>query len=93
MVNTSETCAATRLAQCRSLGISMNDVSQKFMRSPEAAPDLSEADFMARKEVIGQVSRWCHDNKTKPAMIYKNEWAPILYRYEVLRIFLASVYR
>jgi hypothetical protein len=83
MVNTSETCAATKLIQCRSYGISMNDISQKFTRSPHAAPDLSEDEFMARKAVLGQVSKWCDDNEGKPEMIYKNEWAPILYRYEV----------
>lgn len=83
MVNTSETCATTKLIQCRSLGISTNDVSPKFRRPPEAAPDLSKEDFLARKTILGQVSTWCSNNQGKSEMIYNNQWAPILYQYEV----------
>lgn len=83
MINTSGTCATTRLIQCRDFGISTNDVSRKFQRSPEDAPDLSRDDFMARRKVINQIGQWCDDMQGKKEMIYKNEWAPILYQYEV----------
>jgi len=85
MVNTSETCATTKLIQCRSFGISMNDVSGKFMKSPDASPDLSEEEFKARKIVMGQVDAWCIANEEKPEMIYQNRWAPILYKYEIVK--------
>lgn len=75
MVNTSSTCATTRLTQCRDFGVYMNDVTKKFLRDPEQAPDLSEADFMARKNVIEQVSEWSEGIGA--------EWPPILYLYEV----------
>jgi hypothetical protein len=65
------------------MGISMNDVSRKFERRPEDAPDLAKDEFMARKMVVNQVMKWCEDNQGKPELIYRNEWAPILYRYEV----------
>jgi hypothetical protein len=83
MINTSGTCATTRLIQCRDFGISMNDISGKFQQSPEDVPDLSEDDFLARKTVVRQVSKWSADNRGKPEVIYRNEWAPILYQYEV----------
>jgi hypothetical protein len=83
MINISDTCAATRLIQCRGMGISMNDISRKFERSPEAAPDLSKEEFMARKFVVAQVRKWCDDNQGMPQLIYENEWTPILYRFEV----------
>lgn len=82
MINTSETCAATRLIQCRDMGIMTNDVSRKFLKAPQEAPDLSEDDFLARKKIIDQVSRWCRD-ESKPT---ENEWTPILYRYEVIHV-------
>ena len=74
MVNTSETCAITRLIQCRYLGgrIFTND-TRKFQQHPENAPDLSTDEFLTRK-VLRQVSS---DKKGQ------GEWAPILYRYEV----------
>ncbi|KAJ7494363.1 hypothetical protein B0H11DRAFT_2004322 [Mycena galericulata] len=78
MVNTSGTCAATRLTQCRDFGVYMNDVSGKFNRDPELATDLSEQDFMARKNVIGQVGRWSAGKKPE-------EWVPILYLYELVK--------
>ena len=81
MINTSGTCAATRLVQCRSMGISINDISRKFQKPPEAATDLSRDDFLARKAILGQVSQWCDDNREKKEMV--NEWTPILYLYEV----------
>ncbi|KAJ7348866.1 hypothetical protein DFH08DRAFT_913925 [Mycena albidolilacea] len=77
MVNTSSTCATTRLTQCRDFGVYMNDVTKKFLRDPEQAPDLSEADFMARKNVIEQVSEWSEGIGA--------EWPPILYLYEIVK--------
>ncbi|KAJ7491026.1 hypothetical protein FB451DRAFT_1023002, partial [Mycena latifolia] len=74
MVNTSGTCATTRLTQCRDFGISMNDVTGKFYRDPGRATDLSLVDFMARKDVIEQVDKWAEETN--------KEWAPILYLYE-----------
>ncbi|KAJ7084855.1 hypothetical protein B0H15DRAFT_923535 [Mycena belliarum] len=74
MVNTSGTCATTKLTQCRSFGISMNDVGGKFARDPEHATDLGLDDFLARKDVIRQVEQWAETTRT--------EWAPILYLYE-----------
>lgn len=87
MINTSETCATTKLIQCRLYGISTNDVSQKFIRSPEDATDLTEDEFMARKAVLVKVRLWCCENMGNPDMILRNQWAPILYSYEVCLIF------
>jgi len=81
MVNTSSTCATTRLTQCRDFGVYMNDVTKKFLRDPEQAPDLSEADFMARKNIIGQVGRWSESQGNR----MDQEWPPILYLYEVVK--------
>ena len=83
MVNTSGTCATTRLIQCRYLGISTNDVSRKFQRSPEDAPDLSRDDFLARKKIINQVSRYCDDRARETKSKYDDQYVPILYLYEV----------
>ncbi|KAJ6630299.1 hypothetical protein B0H10DRAFT_2160282 [Mycena sp. CBHHK59/15] len=77
MVNTSGTCATTRLIQCRDLGVYANDVGRKFDRSPENATDLSAEDFMARKLVIEQVQEWSERTK--------QEYAPILYLYEIVK--------
>ncbi|KAF7353851.1 O-methylsterigmatocystin oxidoreductase [Mycena venus] len=73
--------AEAALALCRDFGVYMNDVTKKFHRDPEDAPDLSEADFMARKNVIEQVDRW---SEGQPEGIDK-EWPPILYLYEVVK--------
>ncbi|KAJ7290140.1 hypothetical protein C8J57DRAFT_1114099 [Mycena rebaudengoi] len=80
MVNTSGTCATTRLIQCRNLGVYMNDVTAKFERSPENATDLTLADFTARKKIIEEVGRWSAAGKSKV-----DEWAPILYLYEIVK--------
>jgi hypothetical protein len=64
MVNTSETCATTRLIQCRGFGVYMNDISRKFQQLPEAAPNLSRDGFMARK-VIDQAGQWCEGMQGK----------------------------
>jgi len=77
MVNTSGTCATTRLTQCRGFGVYMNDVSKKFHRDPELATDLGKEDFRARKDVIGQVARWAEGKS--------EEWVPILYLYEIVK--------
>ncbi|KAJ7119004.1 hypothetical protein C8R44DRAFT_841344 [Mycena epipterygia] len=77
MVNTSGTCATTRLKQCRDFGVYMNDVTNKFDRDPEFATDLSAEDFSARKNVIEQVADWSEGKK--------QEWAPILYLYEIVK--------
>ncbi|KAJ6457059.1 hypothetical protein C8R47DRAFT_1164628 [Mycena vitilis] len=81
MVNVSGTCATTRLTQCRGLGVYQNDVSGKFQRDPERATDLSEEDFMARKDVIEQVSDWAE----KQTQRLDKEWPPILYLYEIVK--------
>ena len=60
----------------------MNDISSKFARGAGNAPDMSPADFMARKSVVDQIADWCEANADKPEKVYKNEWAPILYQYE-----------
>lgn len=59
MVNTSETCATTRLIQFRYLGISINNVSRNFQQQwhPENVPDLSKGEFTAWKKVLHQVSK------------------------------------
>ena len=81
MINRSETCATRKLTQCTDFGVSMNEVTNKFAGA--GAPDLTPAEFRARKAIVQQVGRWsdAHANDSK-AMIYKNEWAPILYKYE-----------
>lgn len=85
MVNTSGTCATTRLIQCRDLGVYTNDVSRKFQRSPEDAPDLSRDDFLARKKIINQVSRYCADRARETKSEYEDQYVPILYLYELVK--------
>ena len=81
MINRSETCATRKLTQCTDFGVSMNEVTNKF--SGIGAPDLSPAEFRARKAIVGQVKRWVDMNANAPKqVVYKNEWAPILYKYE-----------
>ncbi|KAK7024048.1 O-methylsterigmatocystin oxidoreductase [Favolaschia claudopus] len=65
------------LSLCRDFGVYMNDVSKKFHRSPENSPDLSEADFLARKQVIEAVAEWAQGTGM--------EWPPILYLYGVVK--------
>jgi hypothetical protein len=50
------------------------------IQSPEDVPELSEDDFLARKTVVRQVSKWSADNRGMPEVIYRNEWAPNLYQ-------------
>ncbi|KIJ60149.1 hypothetical protein HYDPIDRAFT_161442 [Hydnomerulius pinastri MD-312] len=83
MINKSEACAATKLIQCRDFGVYMSDVSEKFQRSPQSTPDLTQEEFMARKKIIQQVEESAGRNRGKRGMV--DEWAPILYRYEVVK--------
>jgi hypothetical protein len=62
----------------------MNDVSRKFQQDPDDVPDLSKDEFLGRKKVMQQVGKWCQDMKGKGG---REEWTPILYRYEV-RLFV-----
>ena len=78
MVNRSETCATTKLAQCRFLGVNMNDITEKFQRGPEHSSDLTEDEWRARKTVIDQVGRLT-ETQDLP-------WLPILSKYEVRRV-------
>ena len=82
-VNLSGTCATTKLIQCRGMGISTCEVSRKFEQDPDTIVDLQKPDFIARKKVVDAVNRRCDENEGKPEVIYRNEWAPILYDYEV----------
>ena len=80
MINRSESSATRRLLQCTGFGLSMNDISAKFSSPPTQTPDLSYVDFMARKTVIDQVTRWRnsgHLDRSRP------QWTPVLYLYEV----------
>ena len=81
-VNTSEICATRKLLQCRDLGTSMNDISRKLQA--DSIRDLPDDHFKERKRAASTVLRWvdAHVNK-KPQLIYKNDWTPILYNFEV----------
>ncbi|KDQ09192.1 hypothetical protein BOTBODRAFT_37277 [Botryobasidium botryosum FD-172 SS1] len=86
MVNLSGRCATTKLAQCKNLGISTCEVSRKFDKDPDDVPDLHKEDFLARKQIVDQIAEWCDRNaNAKTQIIYKNEWAPILYQYEIVQ--------
>ncbi|KAJ7202385.1 hypothetical protein GGX14DRAFT_654369 [Mycena pura] len=78
IVNRSETCATTKLEQCRSFGVNMNDITEKFQRFPEDSPDLTKEEWRARKTVIQQVERLT-ETRDLP-------WLPILSKYEVRRV-------
>ncbi|KAI5827868.1 hypothetical protein K523DRAFT_321819 [Schizophyllum commune Tattone D] len=82
MINRSETCATRKLVQCTDFGVSMNDVTQKFYGHPDNAPDLTKEEFMARRLILDQVSFWC---ETHADLKYDAEWAPILYKYEIVK--------
>ncbi|EIM86411.1 uncharacterized protein STEHIDRAFT_121370 [Stereum hirsutum FP-91666 SS1] len=73
MINTSGTCATTRLVQCRDFGVMMNDVSRKFDKDPEDVPDLSRDDFVSRQIVLKQTEG------------IRQMWTPILYMYEIVK--------
>ena len=82
MINRSETCATRKLTQCTDFGVSVNEVTSKLTTS-NGSTDLTPDEFRARKAIITQVMRWCDDNsKRRKKLIYNNDWAPILYRYE-----------
>ncbi|VDB94537.1 unnamed protein product [Peniophora sp. CBMAI 1063] len=62
----------------------MNNISNKF--AGDEAPDLTSAEFRARKAIVQQVEKWCDDHANEPkARIYKNQWSPILYKYEIVK--------
>lgn len=79
MINTSGTCATSKLIQCRDFGCYQLDVSRKFDQDPDGVPDLSRADFLARKNVLGQVAGWVEEHGKRGI----TEWVPIAYVYEV----------
>ena len=88
-INRSETCATRKLLQCRDFGVYENDVSRKFEQ--DEIPDLPKDHFDERKRVAKVVQKWVEEHEGKePQLIYKNEWTPILYNYEVCGLFLAS---
>ncbi|KAJ3480852.1 hypothetical protein NLI96_g8065 [Meripilus lineatus] len=74
-----------RIPGCRGMGISTCEVSRKFEQDPDSIVDLQKPDFIERKKVVDAVNRWCEENEGKPEVIYRNEWAPILYDYEIVR--------
>lgn len=79
MVNTSGTCATSKLIQCRYLGCYQIDISRNFDQDPENAPDLSYDDFMARKNVLDQVKDWVEEHGKRGL----SQWVRIAYMYEV----------
>ncbi|KAJ7590819.1 hypothetical protein C8J56DRAFT_933959 [Mycena floridula] len=79
MINLSGSCGATKLIQCRNFGTYENDISRKFMKSPEEAPDLSRDDFLARKQILQQVE------EAQSGSPRHTKWVPILYNFEVVR--------
>ncbi|KAI0317664.1 hypothetical protein OF83DRAFT_116147 [Amylostereum chailletii] len=83
-VNLSGLCATTKLLQCRGFGPYQCDVSRKFQRGPDAAPDMHEDDFYARKNVVDQVQAWVDANESKKGGV-STEWVPILYHFEIAR--------
>lgn len=86
MLNTSGTCATTRLVQLRDFGVHMNDVSRKFDNNePENVPDLSRDDFLARRKVLDQVRREVNSRRQAGT---DNDWTLILYMYEVCVLIL-----
>ncbi|PSR71825.1 hypothetical protein PHLCEN_2v12326 [Hermanssonia centrifuga] len=78
LVNISDQSATRRLLQCRDMGVSVNDISMKFMRPPEYATDLHEVDFLVRMKVVVEVQQWVQ------RMRGRHTWVPILYHYEVI---------
>ena len=81
-INASEICATRKLLQCRDFGTQMNDISRKLQA--DSLPDLPDDHFKERKRAAKTVERWvdAHMGK-KPELIYKNDWTPILYNFEV----------
>ncbi|KAF8967549.1 hypothetical protein BDZ97DRAFT_1656465 [Flammula alnicola] len=81
MVNTSGTCATSKLTQCRDFGCYEIDISRKFLQDPDNVPDLSRDEFMARKNVLNQVKKWVEKNGARGL----KEWVPIAYQYEIVK--------
>ncbi|KAH6903434.1 hypothetical protein BKA70DRAFT_597495 [Coprinopsis sp. MPI-PUGE-AT-0042] len=88
-INTSETCAATRLHQCREMGTQMNDITRKFAGpyDKNRVPDISKIDFSIRRKLIDQVAQWSAElqQKARVSRKFEYEWTPILYMYEVVK--------
>lgn len=83
-IERSESCATRKLTLCTDFGISLNEVSGKFAGHVLGSTDLSSAEYRARKVIVQQVERWCEAHEiSQKKVVYKNEWAPILYKYEV----------
>lgn len=81
-VNTSEICATRKILQCRDFGLYMADISRKFQR--DSIPDLPDDHFKERKRAYQHVQGWVDQHMDKePFLVYKNEWVPILYNFEV----------
>ena len=81
-INTSEVCATRKLLQCRDFGLYGNDISQKFERN--RLPDLPSDHFAERKRVVRDVQKWVEEHHNKqPMLVFRNEWTPILYNFEV----------
>ena len=66
----------------------MNDVSSKFEPDVEETLDLAPEEFKARKRILEQVANWCFQVKGKREVVRRNEFIPILYRYEVQSPFM-----
>jgi len=77
-VNTSGTCATTKLIQCTDFGVYQCDVTRKFQQDPSEVIDISEIEFLARQKVVEAVMRWSK-------LIIKEEYIPILYDYEIVK--------
>lgn len=75
-INLSGTCATSKIIQCYGMGISTCEVSGKFDKDPADVPDLTRADFLARKRVVRAVEEWRRKNP-------RQDFAPILYDWEV----------
>ncbi|TFL01396.1 hypothetical protein BDV98DRAFT_568034 [Pterulicium gracile] len=70
MVNQSETWATTRLIQCASLGIKLNDITHKFYIDPERDFDLDREHFTARQSVIDNASVWARQGRREDVSVH-----------------------
>lgn len=89
-INLSGTCASTKLLQCHEMGVYECVVSQKFEQHPDRVVDLHRHEFLARKKVVDAVKAWVQ-TQPKAGGYRPNEYAPILYEYEVRVAFLSMV--
>lgn len=84
-LNLSGLCATTKLIQCTMYGVDSVEVSRKFDKNPDDVSDLSKDDFLARRQVLKQVEKWCQSMGLKPDVIPENTWRLINYHYEVCK--------